>query len=137
MCATLAGMPSLSLRRESIRRKARLCPAPWGRVVTFPWTLRPPLLCSGRISDFSGVDRVISAKSETLAPRRPGVVGLYLRMPISTQSLVSLLAGSGGRTAEDLDRLALRGQGRDRALVVLAFAVPAAGALAPALPVQG
>ena len=26
------------------------------------------------------VDRVISAKSETLAPRRPGVVGLYLRI---------------------------------------------------------
>ena len=29
------------------------------------------------------VDRVISAKSETLAPRRPGVVGLYLRIPMS------------------------------------------------------
>ena len=35
------------------------------------------------ISDFSGVERVISAKSETLAPRRPGVVGLYLRIPMS------------------------------------------------------
>src|SRR5690606_29245750 len=30
-------------------------------------------------------DRVISAKSDTLAPRRPGVVGLYLRMPISNE----------------------------------------------------
>ena len=82
MCATLAGTPSLSLRRKSISRYARLWPPPWWRVVTLPWTLRPPLLCSGRTSDFSGVDRVISAKSETLEPRRPGVVGLYLRIPM-------------------------------------------------------
>src|SRR4029450_8689733 len=32
--------------------------------------------------DVSGVDRVISAKSDTLEPRRPGVVGLYLRIDI-------------------------------------------------------
>src|ERR1051325_7828378 len=45
-----------------------------------PWLLRPPDLLSGRSSDFSGVDRVISAKSATDEPRRPGVVGLYLRI---------------------------------------------------------
>src|ERR1700738_705520 len=48
--------------------------------------LWPPPLCSGRTSDFSGSDRVISAKSETLAPRRPGVVGLYLRIAMSAIS---------------------------------------------------
>src|SRR6476469_301561 len=136
MCATLAGTPSLSCRRKSISRYARLWPPPLCRVVILPCTFRPPRPCSGRTSDFSGSERVISAKSETLAPRRPGVVGLYLRMPISTQSLGSLLAGSRGRAAEDLDRLALLGQGHDRALGVLALAVPAPGALALALPVQ-
>ena len=35
---------------------------------------------SGFSSDFSGVERVISTKSATDEPRRPGVVGLYLRM---------------------------------------------------------
>src|SRR5919112_2364765 len=131
MCATLAGTPSLSLRRKSISRYCRLWPPPWCRVVMRPWTLRPPFLGSGTSSDFSGVDRVISAKSETLEPRRPGVVGLYLRMPISTQS-----SSSGGRAAEDLDRLAVRRQSHDRALRVLALAEPGAGALALALPVD-
>jgi hypothetical protein len=32
------------------------------------------------------VDRVISAKSATLEPRRPGVVGLYLRIGMSEES---------------------------------------------------
>src|SRR3954454_8018555 len=50
--------------------------------MTLPELLRPPLLCSGRTSDFSGVVRVISAKSATDEPRRPGVVGLYLRIAI-------------------------------------------------------
>src|SRR3954468_5907974 len=132
MCATLAGTPSLSCRRKSISRYARLWPPPLCRVVILPCTLRPPRPCSGRISDFSGVDRVISAKSETLAPRRPGVVGLYLRMPISTQSSSS----SGGRAAEDLDRLALGRQRHDGALGVLALAIAGPGALALALPVE-
>src|SRR5690242_7476213 len=56
------------------------------RVVMRPLLLRPPDLVSGRTSDFSGVDRVTSTKSATLAPRRPGVVGLYLRIPIVSQS---------------------------------------------------
>src|ERR1700759_1220214 len=89
MCATFAGTPSLSCRRKSITRYARLCPPPWCRVVTLPELLRPPLLCSGRTSDFSGVSRVISAKSATEAPRRPGVVGLYLRIAISASANLS------------------------------------------------
>src|SRR6266498_3240022 len=130
MCATLAGTPSLSWRRKSISRYARLWPPPLCRVVILPCTFRPPLPCSGRTSDFSGVDRVISAKSETLAPRRPGVVGLYLRIPISQQSLSISPCASGARSAEDLDRLAFRGQRHDCPLGVLALAVPGAGALA-------
>ena len=50
-----------------------------------PALLRPPLLCSGRTSDFSGSERVTSTKSATLEPRRAGVVGLYLRMPMSAR----------------------------------------------------
>ena len=46
---------------------------------TVSWHLVEPVEGS---YDFSGVDRVISAKSATLAPRRPGVVGLYLRIPM-------------------------------------------------------
>src|SRR6185437_3061562 len=98
------------------------------RTVTRPWTLRPPLLCSGRTSDFSGSLRVISEKSEPLAPRRPGVVGLYLRIP----TCVSLT----NRSAEDVDPVAL-GQGHDRALGVHPLAPALPGAPALALPVEG
>src|SRR6478609_4782983 len=68
------------------------------RVVIRPALLRPPLLLSGRTSDFSGVVRVTSTKSATDEPRRPGVVGLYLRIAMS----VCLLGRSGAR-AEDVD----------------------------------
>src|SRR3954454_1952067 len=147
MCATLAGTPSLSARRKSITRYARLCPPPWCRAVTLPWTLRPPRPCSGRTSDFSGWSRVTSAKSATLEPRRPGVVGLYLRIAMGRESL-SVLSGpvggggswwagsrrrpSGARAAEALDAVA-GGDGDDGALGVLALAhlhAPAALALA-------
>src|SRR5450759_544398 len=53
-----------------------------------PLLLRPPVLCSGESSDFSGVDVVTSAKSETDMNRRPGDVGLYFFSPISTPSHV-------------------------------------------------
>src|SRR5687768_1183623 len=78
-----------------------------------PWLLRPPVFESGRSSDFSGVDRVISAKSATDEPRRPGVVGLYLRMAMSV-----LLRLADSR--EDVDRAGL--EGHDGALGVLALA---------------
>src|SRR5688572_4322968 len=142
MCATLAGTPSLSARRKSISRYARLCPPPWWRAVTLPWTLRPPRPCSGRTSDFSGWSRVTSAKSATLEPRRPGVVGLYLRIAMGRESLSVLSGPVGGherlgvRTPEDLDALA-RGEGDDGALGVLALAHHAAlAALALALTVD-
>ena len=59
------------------------------RVVIRPVLLRPPVFGLGTSSDFSGVDRVSSAKSATLEPRRPGVVGLYLRIAMVVSFLVS------------------------------------------------
>src|SRR5450756_1027158 len=127
MCATLAGTPSLSCRLKSIRRYARLCPPPWCRAVTRPCTFRPPLLCSGRTSDFSGSLRVISEKSEPLAPRRPGVVGLYLRLP-TYGSLTN-------RSAEDVNPVAV-GQGDDGTLGVHSLAPAGPGAATLSLPVK-
>src|SRR3954452_18529374 len=141
MCATLAGTPSLSARRKSITRYARLCPPPWCRAVTMPWTLRPPRPCRGRTSDFSGWSRVTSAKSATLEPRRPGVVGLYLRIAITDSVAVFYPwsvdpAASGARAPEDLDAVARR-ERHDGALGVLALAhAGAAAALALALAVD-
>src|SRR6185295_14467712 len=90
--STLAGTPSL-LRRKSIRRYARLCPPPRCREVILPWLLRPLVRTFGRSSDFSGLaPGVSSAKSLTVAPRRPGVVGLYLRIP--------MVIGVGGQRLE-------------------------------------
>src|ERR1700752_2593208 len=97
-----------------------------------PCAFRPPCPCSGRTSDFSGSGLVISAKSATLAPRRPGVVGLYLRIAMSVISSRPLR-----RCAKQVDRLAAGDQGHDRALGVLALTEPVAAALALALPVGG
>src|SRR5436190_18903703 len=76
MCATFAGTPSLFLRKSTDRNR-RLLPPPWCRVVMRPLLLRPARLRPGATSDFSGRSRVISSNPETLAPRLPGVVGLY------------------------------------------------------------
>src|SRR5690349_4562926 len=129
MCATLAGTPSLSLRRKSISRYCRLWPPPWCRVVMRPWTLRPPFLGSGTSRDFSGVDRVISAKSATLEPRRPGVVGLYLRIAISHNPLAD-------RAAEGLDTVTVS-QLHQSALGRLTLTEARLGALALARAVDG
>src|SRR3954451_8769725 len=129
MCATLAGTPSLSTRLKSISRYCRLWPPPWCRVVIRPWTLRPPFLGSGTSRDFSGVDRVISAKSATLEPRRPGVVGLYLRIGMRTIPLAD-------RAAEGLDAVTVS-QLDHRALGRLALTEAGPGALALALAVRG
>src|SRR6478609_1586207 len=100
----------------------RLWPPPMWRVVMRPWLLRPPVLDSGRRSDFSGVDRVISAKSATDEPRRPGVVGLYLRIAMFS----SPLSRPSADCREDVDGARL--QGHDGALGVLALAGAEAGA---------
>src|SRR4051794_11705150 len=79
--ATLAGTPSL-VRRKSTRRYWRLWPPPLCRAVLRPWLFRPPVALFGARRDFSGVVLVISAKSETVWNRRPGLVGLRLRSAI-------------------------------------------------------
>src|SRR4051794_24392521 len=102
------------------------------RVVMRPALLRPPVFDRGRTSDFSGVERVISTKSATDEPRRPGVVGLYLRIPMFVCPYPSSI--SGART-EDVDRALAEGD--DRTLGVLALAEAESGATGLALTVQG
>src|SRR5436309_13070356 len=82
MCATLAGTPSLR-RLKSILRYSRLAPPPRCREVLRPWTLRPPDLLRPSVSDFSGSARVSSEKSGYITNRRPGLVGLGLRIGIT------------------------------------------------------
>src|SRR5580704_13875802 len=95
-----------------------------------PCTFLPPCECSGRTSDFSGSSLVISEKSEPLAPRRPGVVGLYLR-----------IAMSGRISLNGLSRRICRSCRPRRGSRSPAWCPPAAPAVpgAPALarPVQG
>src|SRR5436305_13167653 len=82
MWATFAGTPSLR-RLKSILRYRRLAPPPRWREVLRPWTLRPPDFLSPSVSDFSGSDRVSSAKSGYMTNRRPGLVGFGLRNGIT------------------------------------------------------
>src|SRR5918993_4913763 len=102
-----------------------------------PWLLRPPFLGSGRVSDFSGVVLVTSTKSATDEPRRPGVVGLYLRIAMCSQSSSVLNAARpSGRSSEDVDPLTL-GQAHDRALGARTTAHAEPSATGLARPVQG
>src|SRR3981081_469680 len=77
--ATVAGTPSLR-RLKSILRYSRLAPPPRWREVLRPLTLRPPDFLRPSVRDFSGSDRVSSEKSGYITTRRPGEVGLGLRM---------------------------------------------------------
>src|ERR1700734_2369707 len=79
--ATLAGIPSLR-RLKSILRYRRLAPPPRWREVLRPLELRPPDFFRPSVSDFSGVERVISAKSGYETNRIPGDVGFGLRIGI-------------------------------------------------------
>src|ERR1700730_16323057 len=119
MAATLAGTPSLS-RRKSMVRYFCLWPPPRWREVMRPYELRPPVLGFERVRAFSGRSRVISAKSETVWNRRPGLVGLRLRIGMAS-------------APEDLD-LVTHGEGDDRPLLPGALAPGAGPAVALALP---
>src|SRR3954454_11274917 len=79
IAATFAGTPSLR-RLKSILRYRRLAPPPRWRDVLRPLVLRPPLFVSPSTRLFSGSERVISAKSGYVEKRRPGLVGLGLRI---------------------------------------------------------
>src|SRR5699024_9892028 len=103
-----------------------------------PLLLRPPDLDSGRTSDSSGVDRGPSTKSAPPEPRRPGVVGLLLRIArwvsLRLSSAPRTSAASGDRPSEDVDGSV--GQGDDGALGVVALAGPEARAARLALTVD-
>src|SRR3954453_13635125 len=79
MVDTFAGMSCLS-RLKSITRYIRLWPPPRHHDVRLPRLLRPPDWCSGSTSGLCGSDVVISSKSWPVWNRRPGDVGLNLRM---------------------------------------------------------
>src|SRR6185503_5751270 len=79
---TRAGMSRLS-RLKSMMRYLRLWPPPRHQDVSSPWLLRPPDLRSGSTSGLYGSDVVISSNTCTVWNRRPGDVGLYLRIGIS------------------------------------------------------
>ena len=82
IAATFAGTPSLRLRLKSILRYRRLAPPPRWRAVLRPLALRPPDFFRPSTSVFSGSVFVISAKSGYVTKRRPGEVGLGLRIGI-------------------------------------------------------
>src|SRR4249920_3633329 len=65
------------------------------RVVMRPLLLRPPVLVILVVSDFSGLVRVTSSKSEVVTKRRPGEVGLYFLMPMRLRPLEQVDAVAG------------------------------------------
>src|SRR5919202_3711888 len=86
IAATRAGTPSLR-RLKSTRRYRRLAPPPRWRAVLRPLALRPPDFVSPSTRVFSGSDFVISPKSGYVAKRRPGLVGLGLRIGMASAPL--------------------------------------------------
>src|SRR3954451_5605293 len=91
IAATLAGTPSL-VRLKSILRYRRLAPPPRWREVLRPCALRPPDFFRPSTRLFSGSDFVISAKSGYETKRRPGLVGLGLRIGMGLALLEALEA---------------------------------------------
>src|SRR3989338_8306474 len=73
---------SIRSRLKSIKRYIRLCPPPRNRVVMRPYIFRPPDFFKGFNKDFSGLDLVISAKSEMTVCLNQFVVGLNFFNPI-------------------------------------------------------
>src|SRR3954467_2780303 len=92
IAATFAGTPSLR-RLKSILRYSRLAPPPRWRDVLRPFELRPPDFFRPSTSDFSGSERVISAKSGYVEKRRPGLVGFGLGVGMAMGSLWGELGG--------------------------------------------
>src|SRR5690349_11065311 len=64
-----------------------------------PYELRPPVFGFGFVSDFSGFLRVTSAKSDADWNRRPGLVGLRLRMGIRQLPKMSMRSPSRRETS--------------------------------------
>src|SRR4051812_17989461 len=85
MAATRAGTPSLR-RLKSILRYRRLAPPPRWREVLRPLLLRPPDFLRPSTRLFSGSSLVMTLKSGYETKRRPGLVGLGLRIGIARYS---------------------------------------------------
>src|SRR5215510_15285332 len=92
MVATFAGMSSLS-RLKSMTRYIRLWPPPRHHDVSWPWLLRPPVVCIGSTSGLYGSSVVMSSKVCTVWNREPGDVGLYLRIGIDVSYAPSRNSG--------------------------------------------
>src|SRR3954447_9698777 len=85
IAATLAGTPSLR-RLKSILRYRRLAPPPRWRAVLRPLALRPPDFFRPSVRVFSGSVLVMTLKSAYVMKRRPGLVGLGLRIGMGRYS---------------------------------------------------
>src|SRR5918997_6483684 len=83
IAATWAGTPSL-VRLKSTLRYRRLAPPPRWREVLRPFELRPPDFLSPSVRPFSGRFLSRPEKSAYETKRRPGLVGLGLRIGIRT-----------------------------------------------------
>src|ERR1700719_1515496 len=88
MAATLAGMPTLS-RRKSTLRYCFLCPPPRCQTTISPWLLRPPERFFGSSKAFSGSCLVMWLLSRTVINRRDAVYGLKLFSPIAASYLLT------------------------------------------------
>src|ERR1700719_3941312 len=88
MAATLAGMPTLS-RRKSTLRYCFLCPPPRCQTTISPWLLRPPERFFGSSKAFSGSCFVMWLLSTTVINRRDAVYGLKLFSPIAASYLLA------------------------------------------------
>src|SRR4051812_47632388 len=87
--ATFPGMPSLS-RLKSMMRYMVLLPPAVLTAVRRPLLLRPPLWGLGRVSDFSGLEAVISSYVEPVRNLWLGVIGLYRLTAMVTRLLPRL-----------------------------------------------
>ena len=88
------------------------------------------------MSDFSGVDRVISAKSETLWPRELGVTGFNLRSAIFYPFSRSNFLLLGNRSSKDVDPVTSCDL-HNRTLGIAALSKTVTGELALTLTVHG
>src|SRR5215208_3482942 len=103
IAATRAGTPSLR-RLKSTLRYSRLAPPPRWREVMRPCVLRPPDFLRPSVSAFSGSFLVTSARSDQVAKRRPGDVGLWRftamrRLQLASWRARELACGCRGQPA--------------------------------------